>query len=346
VVVVDIRNDPYCGRGEAIGRALHSSMRLALDDGGQIILLQNLRGYSPVLWCSYCGKTARCPHCDVTLTWHKDRDVVLCHSCEYQSSPPARCSHCDRPTMKYFGTGTQRLEREVRTKFPGVACLRMDSDAMRRPGSHDAALTRFREGEVRILLGTQMIAKGLDFPDVTLVGVIDADTMLHQTDLRAAERTFQLLSQVAGRTGRGARGGRVFIQSSIPSDPAIRKAAEHDYLGFVAGELRHRREQNAPPFAHLARVIVRGLDEPTVKRYIEELAENLGAFVKETGLAVRILGPAPAQVARIKNHYRYHLRLSAPQIESIHAVWRQVAQKLPTVANVEHAIDVDPINMR
>jgi primosomal protein N' (replication factor Y) len=248
--------------------------------------------------------------------------------------------------MRYFGTGTQRLEREVQGKFPGVACLRMDSDAMRKPGSHDEALRRFRDGEVRILLGTQMIAKGLDFPNVTLVGVIDADTMLHQSDLRAAERTFQLLSQVAGRTGRSERGGRVFIQSSSTAEPAIRKAAEHDYLGFATSELQHRRAQNAPPFEHLARIIARGLEEQPVKEYVDVVAARLRAAVDESKLPVRILGPAPAQVFRIRNHFRYHLQLSSPQIEDIHTLWRSVARNLPASPNVEYVIDVDPLNMR
>jgi primosomal protein N' (replication factor Y) len=248
--------------------------------------------------------------------------------------------------MRYFGTGTQRLEREVRARFPGVPCLRMDSDAMRKPGSHDEALGRFRNGEVRILLGTQMIAKGLDFPDVTLVGVIDADTMLHQSDLRAAERTFQLLSQVSGRTGRSARGGRVFIQTSSVGEPAIRKAADHDYLGFVAGELEHRRQQNAPPFEHLARIIARGPHEQAVKEYVDELARRLRAAIERENVSVRILGPAPAQVARIRNQFRYHLQLSAPDIETIHQLWRKSAADLPDIPSVEHVIDVDPLNMR
>ncbi|MCH8827989.1 MAG: primosomal protein N', partial [Planctomycetes bacterium] len=248
VIIVDVRNDRYFSSGSAIGRALATAMQNALENDGQIILFLNVRGFSPILWCHACGNPLKCPHCDITLTWHKDRNVALCHSCEYKSGTVTQCSSCGRPGITLFGIGTQRLEAEVRARFGKYRCLRMDSDSMRKPGSHEESLQAFGRGDVRILLGTQMIAKGLDFPNVTLVGVINADTVLHQPDLRAAERTFQLISQVAGRTGRGRQGGRVFVQTCSPNEPAILYAAEHNYLGFAAAELVHRRELNLPPF--------------------------------------------------------------------------------------------------
>ena len=248
--------------------------------------------------------------------------------------------------MKYLGTGTQRLEAEVRGKFPNVPSLRMDSDAMRKHGSHDVALRRFREGDVRILLGTQMIAKGLDFPNVTLVGVIDTDTMLHQPEMRAAERTFQLISQVAGRTGRSARGGRVFVQSSSPAEPAILYAAKHDYLGFATAELRHRREIGMPPFTHLARVIVRSRDEEQACQHADQIAIRLRAANEKSGGGVRVLGPAIPGIARLKSHFRYHIQMAAGEVESLRRLWREVADDLPKSSAAEHVIDVDPINMR
>ncbi|MBX3436187.1 MAG: primosomal protein N' [Planctomycetaceae bacterium] len=247
VVIVDVRNDPQIGKGHAIGRALEQAIRAAVQNQGQVILFLNLRGYSPVLWCWKCGGGVKCPDCDISLTWHKDRGRIVCHSCEYEAPPPERCPQCGQPGLRYFGTGTQRLEQEVRAKFPGRRVLRMDSDSMRKPGSHDTALEEFRRGNVDILLGTQMIAKGLDFPNVTLVGVVDADTQLHQPDLRASERTFQLIAQVAGRTGRGEKGGRVLVQTTSPDEPAIRFAAAHDYLGFAKRRLIHRRGLEYPP---------------------------------------------------------------------------------------------------
>jgi primosomal protein N' (replication factor Y) len=345
VVVVDVRNDPQFARGGAIGRALEAAMHRALDAGGQVILFLNLRGYSPTLWCRSCGGIVRCPNCDITLTYHKDRQAALCHSCGHETSVSV-CPTCRQPAILYLGTGTQRLEREVRAKFPGHACLRMDSDSMRRFGSHDAALEAFRKGQVRILLGTQMIAKGLDFPNVTLVGVVSADTILHQPDVRAQERTFQLISQVAGRTGRGPRGGRVYVQSTCPAEPAIRFAAEHDYLGFAAHELERRRAMLAPPYRHMARIILRGTVESDVRHQADHFTSVLAEAAKEQKSSIRILGPAPAPVAKLKGHYRYHLQLTDARMEEIHRLWRAASARFSHRRGVEHVIDVDPINMR
>ncbi len=346
VMVVDVRNDPQIRKGSAIGRALFHAMREAIQDEGQIILFLNLRGHSPVLWCRGCGNSLKCPHCDITLTWHKDRDKVLCHSCGFHRPPPSHCPGCGQAGMQFLGTGTQRLEAEVRARFPGVVCLRMDSDAMRKPGSHDEALERFRTGEVQILLGTQMIAKGLDFPNVTLVGVIAADTVLHQPDLRASERTFQLISQVAGRTGRSHRGGRVLVQSSSPAEPAIQKAAAHDFVGFAEQELKHRREMLAPPYYQIARVIVRGPVESAVQNLSQAMAEKLREAAAQMGDAVHILGPAPAPIAKLKSNYRYHFQLAAEDLTAIQELWRAVHSDLPQAPGVEYTIDVNPLNMR
>ena len=346
VVVVDVRNDPQCTRGAALGRALEVAMHKALADDGQVILLLNLRGYTPTLWCRACGQSVKCPHCDITLTWHKDRDVALCHVCDFHCRPPASCPACGHSRMLHLGAGTQRLEQEVRAKFADAKVVRMDSDSMRRPGSHDAALEAFRRGEVQILLGTQMIAKGLDFPHVTLVGVVNADTTLHQADLRAAERTFQLVSQVAGRTGRSARGGRVLVQTTAPTEPCILKAAEHDYEGFVVHELEHRRRLDMPPFEHFVRVIFRGPEE----REVRDASRSACAVVRELAGSqpsrVRILGPAPAPVAKLKNHFRHHFLLASREVDTARQLWTQAVDKLPQHSGVEFAVDVDPLDMR
>lgn len=346
VTIVDTRNDPMITRGEAIGRALGSQIQLALKDGGQIILFLNLRGFSPVVWCKACGESVRCPHCDITLTFHKDKDRVLCHSCEYETAPLKQCPRCSHPGVYYFGIGTQRLEQEVKAKFGKSTCIRMDSDTMRKAGSHDEALERFRMGEAKILLGTQMIAKGLDFPNVTLVGVISADTLLHSPDLRASERTFQLIAQVAGRTGRSERGGRVFVQTACPSEPAIALAAKHDFLSFAAHELKHRREADAPPFRSLIRIILRGASEDRVKAEALAMAALLRQDSESLALPVRILGPAPCPITRLRDLWRFHLQLSAPSFENLRDLWRATAPRISRVSDVEFQIDVDPINMR
>jgi primosomal protein N' (replication factor Y) len=346
VVLVDTRNDPVIPRGHSIGRALQQSITAALADRGQVILFLNLRGYSPVLWCGPCAQGVKCPDCDISLTWHKDRGKLLCHSCDYETVPPERCPTCRRPGLRFLGTGTQRLEMEAKVKFPEARIVRMDSDSMRKPGSHDEVLDRFRRGEIDILLGTQMIAKGLDFPNVTLVGVVDADTMLHQPDLRAAERTFQLIAQVAGRTGRGDRGGRVLVQTMSPDDPIIQVSAEHDYLAFAARELLHRKETHSPPITSLARVILRGPREDLVRGESRRLAELFRETAKPFGGDVRILGPAPAPILKLKTLFRYHFQISAPSDEPLREWWRLVEPHLALPDSLELTIDIDPLDMR
>jgi primosomal protein N' (replication factor Y) len=356
VIVVDVRNDPLCRRGAAIGRALETAMRNVLRDdepahgrhqkGGQIILFLNLRGFSPAIWCRSCGASVKCPTCDVTLAWHKDRGKALCHVCDFECDPPGLCPGCGHAGLRYVGIGTQRLEQEVRARFPGISCVRMDSDSMRKRGSHDAALEQFRHGDARILLGTQMIAKGLDFPNVTLVGVVNADTILHQPDFRASERTFQLISQVSGRTGRGPRGGRVLVQTSAPDEPAIVLASKHDFANFVKQEWGHRQALLAPPCRQFTRIIIRGKDAEEVRDVSKRIAQLCTDAAKSDGLDVRLLGPAPAPVSRIKGQYRFHVMLAASQADPVRALWRKVVSQLSPRENVEWTVDVDPINLR
>jgi primosomal protein N' (replication factor Y) len=222
----------------------------------------------------------------------------------------------------------------------------MDSDSMRKRGSHDVALEQFRRGDARILLGTQMIAKGLDFPNVTLVGVINADTILHQPDFRASERTFQLISQVSGRTGRGPRGGRVLVQTSAPGEPAIVFASKHDFESFVKQEWGHRQALLAPPCRQFTRIILRGADADKVRAEAKRIAVLCHDVAQEQSLDVRLLGPAPAPVARIKGQYRFHVLLAASQADWVRTVWQQVVSQLSPKDDVEWTVDVDPINLR
>jgi primosomal protein N' (replication factor Y) len=346
VHIIDIRNDPRVIRGSSIGRALFTAIGRALSERGQVILFLNLRGYSPVVWCRSCGSGIKCSACDISLTWHRDAGRAVCHSCGYQCDPPSACPVCGSAAVRYLGTGTQKLDEEVRGLFAGARVLRMDSDSMRKAGSHDEALDLFRRGEVDILLGTQMIAKGLDFPNVTLVGVVDTDTMLRQPDMRAAERTFQLIAQVAGRTGRGSRGGRVLVQTSTPDDPAVKFAAGHDFIGFARHELAERHEAKAPPFTCAARVIFRGVDEQRTRETANAVADRLRAAREGETLELRILGAAPAPVVRLRNLWRFHLQICGKTPEVIRVLWRRVEEQLELPEGVELAVDVDPINAR
>ncbi len=342
VELIDLRHErlPLGGLSEPLRQA----MKLALNDGGQVILLLNRRGFHTFVICPNprCNQVLKCDACDVALTYHKERHVLICHTCDAERRRPPACPHCGAANLHYGGIGTERLEREVTTSFPEFVTRRMDSDTMRTPGSHEKVLSDFRAGEIRILLGTQMIAKGLDFPNVTLVGVVNADTALHMPDFRAAERTFQLVAQVAGRTGRGDRPGRVVVQTFAPEHPAIAFAANHDYDGFVASELPTRKDSRMPPFGRLVRLIARGPDEPVVRVFLEQLAESLRAAAPPE---VNIAGPAPAPVSKIRNLYRYHLRMRCDTPRPLQLLWQTVAATVPLPNEVELAIDVDPINL-
>jgi primosomal protein N' (replication factor Y) len=327
----------------AISRQLSLAMAATLKQGGQVILMLNRRGYSTHIQCLACGLVVECPQCAIALTHHLEGQIALCHYCDYQAPAPAVCPECRFEGIHYRGLGTQRLEAEVKARFPQYAALRMDTDAMRKPGSHEAALKRFHDGEVRILVGTQMIAKGLDFPNVTLVGVINADTALHFPDFRASERTFQLVTQVAGRTGRGEQGGRVLVQTFSPEHPAIQAAVRHDYATFAAGELPTREEHGYPPFAGLVRLVVRGPEKPA-GGFAEELARRVRAALGE-GSDARVLGPAAAPIARLRGEYRFHLQMHGTDGALLRRAVREATEGLKPPDDVQWMADVDPIDM-
>jgi primosomal protein N' (replication factor Y) len=346
VGVVDLRQHGQrtAYRG-AVSRQLHQAMNESLRMGGQVILLLNRRGFSTHIQCPACGHVMKCPDCEIALTHHRAQEIALCHYCDYQEPTPTTCPNCNSGRIRYSGLGTQRLEAEIRRRFPGVPCLRMDTDTMRGRGSHERALEAFRAGEVRILLGTQMIAKGLDFPNVTLVGVINADTALHLPDFRAAERTFQLVAQVAGRTGRGEKGGRVLVQTCNPEHPAIRAAARHDYAAFAAEELPMRELLRYPPFSTMVRMIVRSQKEPDAQAFAQQLAEWLGEQTAGASLEARILGPAPAPFARLRGYFRFQLQVQGTDGPGLRALVSRGLKELRAPESVQWIADVDPLDM-
>lgn len=346
VRTIDLREDAHRRTGSgAISRPLAQAMEAALRDGGQVILLLNRRGFSTHVQCPACGFVLKCPDCDVALTFHRQQNVALCHWCDFQSEPPAVCPDCQNANIRYSGLGTQKLEAEVRARFPQHECLRMDTDTMRRPGSHEQALAKFRAGDVRILLGTQMIAKGLDFPNVTLVGVINADTALHWPDFRAAERTFHLVTQVAGRTGRSDRGGRVLVQTFSPEHPAIQAAVKHDYRMFASGELPQREALGYPPFGSMVRIVVRGEVDSATKAFAEHLGKLLKGSLKRLEVPHRTIGPAPAPIAKLRGKYRYHLQLQSPHGDGLRQAVRPVLTGAAPPEEVQWIVDVDPLDM-
>jgi len=346
VRTIDMRDEIHRQRSRgSISQPLHQAMEMALRGGGQVILLLNRRGFSTHVQCPACGEVLRCENCDISLTHHKDKDKLICHYCSFQRRPPDVCPKCQFDAIRFGGLGTQRLEAEVQARFSGVSCLRMDSDTMQRPGSHEEALDRFRLGEVRILLGTQMIAKGLDFPNVTLVGVVNADTGLHLPDFRAGERTFQLVTQVAGRTGRGEAGGEVLVQTYNPEHASIAAAVHHDYVRFADGEMPLREQFGYPPFAAVVRMVFRGPTESTVEQFATAAAEILRARMEADPSDIRISGPGPAPLAKLRGNYRYHLLLRGREAKSINRVVAAATDQLPRIKEVQWIVDVDAVSM-
>ena len=344
VETIDLRNETRRrGSRGAISRPLHQAIHQAIQNRGQVILLLNRRGFSTVIQCPACGHAMKCPDCDISLTHHREGEKAVCHYCDYQIPAPSRCPQCGFEGIRYGGLGTQRLESEVRSRFPKSTCLRMDSDSMKKPGSHEKALAQFRRGEVQILLGTQMIAKGLDFPNVTVVGVVNADTTLNFPNFRAAEQTFQLVTQVAGRTGRGDREGHVIVQTFSPDHPAIVAATRHDYVGFARQELPNRERFGYPPFGSMVRVILRGTDAERTEQFSGQLAERMTKSLE--GSATRILGPAPAPLAKLRGKYRFHILMTAADLEPLREAVRAAQRELDVPGDIQWIADVDPLDM-
>ncbi|HZZ29306.1 MAG TPA: primosomal protein N' [Pirellulales bacterium] len=348
VGTIDLRNEFHSrhSRG-AVSRQMHQAIEAALREGGQVMLLLNRRGFATHIQCPACGHVVRCPHCDLPMTHHRSEDMALCHYCDYHEGVPSECPECHAHGIHFRGLGTQKLEAEIRARFRGVEVLRMDTDAMKAPGSHDRALAAFREGKVQILLGTQMIAKGLDFPNVTLVGVINADTALHLPDFRAAERTFQLVTQVAGRTGRGEKGGRVLVQTFSPDHPAIRAAVKHDFRAFAGQELPLRVAHGYPPITTMIRLVIRGASHEQTKAFAQYMGERLRETILRLGpdSEIRVLGPAAAPFAKLRGQHRFHLQLQSADGDQLRTIIRQATAGLEVPENILWTADVDPLDM-
>ena len=304
VIVQDLRGEKSDRRagGVLLSRTLQVMIKERLQARDQVLLFLNRRGYSPVLLCPGCGEVVRCEACSVSMTWHVRRGRLICHWCCREKRRPEICDTCQHPGMHELGIGTERLERYVTDMFPDAIVARMDADTMTERGAHERVLGAFRKRHIDILIGTQMIAKGLDFPDVTLVGVVSADTGLFVPDYRAAERTFQLLQQVAGRAGRGEKAGIVVIQTHCPGNYAVEAAANNDYGSFVKQELVHRRVAGYPPFSRLLRVFAEARHESEARSVLQQAIGPLRTIDE-----LEVLGPAPAVVARVKERWRWHM---------------------------------------
>lgn len=340
--VVDMAAEFSAGHRSMFSRPLLEALSQVEAAREKAVLFLNRRGFASFLLCRSCGFVPECDQCSVSLTYHETGSRLACHHCGAVSPVPSTCPRCGSPYLRLFGAGTQRVEAELAAAFPALPVVRMDADTTRGKGGHERLLAQFEALETGVLLGTQMIAKGLDYPEVTLVGVVNADTTLHLPDFRAAERTYQLLEQVAGRAGRGAGAGRVIVQTYWPDHPAIRAVAEHDPEILYAEQREDRALLHYPPYGRLANVLLTGKAEPDVRRAAIDAAAALRAALPD---GFEVLGPSPAPLSRVKGSWRWHLLVKAPRDASLPPFLREALATAPMPDGVMRAVDVDPVEV-
>jgi len=341
--IVDFRLERRKEKAAAIlSEKLRAAITARLEKHEQTILFLNRRGFSTSLLCSNCGEARDCPNCSVALTFHRGAARLTCHLCGHTAAVPKKCPACSQDTLIYAGFGTEKVEANVTQIFPGAIVRRMDADSMSRKDAYRDTLQAFRSGKIDILVGTQMIAKGLHFPNVTLVGIINADLALHMPDFRAGERTFQLLTQVAGRAGRGETPGEVFVQTYTPFSPSIQFARHHDFAGYFEQELEFRERCDFPPFKHAVLITVRseheGRSKLSAETLVRRLKENLGAEF--------IVGEAtPAPLEKLQGQFRFHILMRGEAIMRLSRLIRETLDKLPLPEDVLASVDVDPYQL-
>jgi len=350
--ILDMRQEQGEGKEKPVfSRPLRESLQESLARGEQAFLFLNRRGFSTFALCRDCGFVFKCPNCSVSLTYHLPDKTFRCHYCDHALSAPDRCPECASPGVLLFGIGTQRLEEEVKKMLPQVPLSRMDHDTTTRKGSHQKILGQVRRGDVNLLIGTQMITKGHDFPRVTLVGVLAADLSLNVPDFRASERTFQLLTQVAGRAGRGDLPGKVLIQSFTPQHYSIRMAQSQDYAAFYQQEIQFRREASYPPFVRLINLRLESNSESGLRKYAQALEARVQGILKREKKyrgEVDVLGPAMAPLARLKGKHRCQMLFKGRRWDSLHEFTEQVITRIEAeipARGVKLIVDVDPVHM-
>jgi primosomal protein N' (replication factor Y) (superfamily II helicase) len=345
VEVIDMREELKSGNKTIFSDSLTEAILDNLKSGDQIILFLNRRGHSTFVSCRQCGIVMKCPRCSISLTYHMRSEKLVCHYCGYERDNPTICPKCNSDKIKFFGVGTQKLEKEFQKKFSVKNILRMDADTTSRKNSHQEILDKYRRREANVLIGTQMISKGLDFPDVTLVGVITADTSLNLPDFRAGERTFQMIAQVAGRSGRASKKGRVIVQTYSPEHYSIEYARYHDYKGFYEQEIMLRRELAYPPFSTIANILISGTIEDEVIKYANEISQLLDDRIKLQD-GVEKLGPTAATISRIKNRFRWQIVIKSKSEEIVREILEGLSENCGEgQSNASISMDLNPQNM-
>ena len=344
VEIVDMREELKSGNRTIFSRILRRTIEERLANGQQVILFLNRRGYSTHVFCRACGYVERCDNCSISLTFHFHTKRMGCRHCGYERPTPQACPECGSIYIRYFGLGTEQVEQEVLKAFPKARVKRMDADSTTRKNAHQEILDVFRDGEIDILVGTQMIAKGLDFPNVTLVGVISADTALNLPDFRAGERAFNLLTQVAGRSGRSEAGGDVILQTYMPEHYSIQAAQGHDYLRFYREEIGYREALLYPPLSRAATILLRGEVENEVIQIANHLLDQLEVLKSDRFPSVEIRGPVPAPLAKIRNRFRWHFLLRSEEVGELRELI-QCAVTATSPTNIDLIVDIDPMSV-
>jgi primosomal protein N' (replication factor Y) len=346
VTVIDQRKHATAAE-RVITTPLYQAIADRLERQEQILILMNRRGFASYIQCHDCGEAPQCLHCSVSLTYHRHARVLRCHYCDFTQPVPSTCGSCKSVKIQPFGIGTQQVEESLKTLFPAARLARMDRDTTRRKAAHQRILKRLREGELDILVGTQMIAKGHDFPNITLVGVVAADATLAVPDFRSPERLFQLLTQVAGRAGRGEVTGDVIIQTYRPDHYSVQFAKQHDFVGFFDDEIKHRQPVLYPPYTRLARVILQGPSQDRLQQASYWIAEVLQHCVSDRHRQT-MLGPAEAPISRLRDHYRWHFLLKATTSQALHQ-WLRAALshtegQRQQLQGIRISVDIDPVS--
>jgi len=351
VKIIDMRQELAKGNRNIFSLSLYSALKKTLESQEQAILLMNRRGYAQFVSCRSCGEAIKCDKCDITLTYHKRGNKLVCHYCGLEREYPKVCPNCKSSYIKHFGLGTQRVEEELLKLFPSVRLLRMDLDTTSRKGAHHDIIEAFGSGRYDILIGTQMVAKGLDFPNVTLVGVIAADTALSLPDYRSSEKTFQLITQVAGRAGRGSKPGLVLVQTYQPDHYSIRLASKHDYKEFYNREIEVRRQFIYPPYSHIIRVLISAADEKGLINYANDMLEWTRGYINRDPVLRKGLvdiGAYPAPIERINNKYRWHIIIKIDTSEETISGYHRLAETLTERFRSEDfstALDFNPLSL-
>ena len=332
-------------KGETFLKPLIDAIGENLDNGGQTLLFLNRRGFATYIVCQACGHVLRCPNCEVTLTYHRGKGRHVCHYCDYSIAAPSVCPGCQGKELMFLGRGTERIEEEVKQLFPLAQVSRMDRDTTKGKGGHARVLKALEDGSVDILIGTQMIAKGHDFPGVTLVGVVSADASLNLPDFRSSERTFQLVTQVMGRAGRGDKPGRVLVQTLAPDHYALTCAVAHDFEGFYAKEIAFREDVGYPPFSHLASLTISSVVPAQAESSSEEAAGLLRKIKRDCQLRVEILGPVTAPLGKVRGRFRWQILLKGRERSALHRLLFHFRHGYAHQSTVRLVIDVDPVEM-